>query len=70
MNTKYDWSNVPKEVNWIAMDCDEWVYGYGKKPECGNDGFFGLSYTGFLLPPCEHKFLGNWRESLEERPHD
>lgn len=22
MNTKYDWSNVPKEVKWVATDAD------------------------------------------------
>lgn len=66
--SKYDWSDVPKIVNWIATDSDGVVCGYISKPSlfsniwnCHRNGdFVAHSFT----PP----FCGDWRNSLEERP--
>lgn len=68
---KYDWSNVPKEVKWIATDEDSIVWGFDTKPNkvysngfsCGDDG---KSFMLLGLNP----FQGNWKDSLEERPND
>ena len=68
MKTKYDWSSVPKEVKWIAVDSDLWAYGYSEEPELEELTFFSDSYTGYLLRPCDHSYEGAWRDSLEERP--
>ena len=65
--SKYDWSNVPKEVQWIAMDGDTETWGYLSEPE---KGFFShyvnnevyMHFIGYEV------FKGDWRDSLEERP--
>ena len=70
MQTKYDWSNVPKEVNWIATDFDAgYAFGYETKPEM--DKVMDLwkdksiiDYINLYIEP----FQGNWKNSLEERP--
>jgi len=74
--SKYDWSNVPKEVNWIATDADGIVSGFSEKP-------FVLNGTLWLCN-CDHpdswicniepfnyhvnNDFPNWKDSLEERP--
>lgn len=68
--SKYDWSNVPMDVNWIATDSSGSVFGYDVKPEYKEWGKF-IHRTDFLYFP--HKkwiepFKGDWRDSLEERP--
>ena len=70
MKTKYDWSNVPKEVKWIATDADGWQTQHTEKPKkLGRDwiddtesGYFGIKM------PQHNPYKSNWRDSLEERP--
>ena len=61
--SKYDWSNVPKEVNWIATDSDGYAYGYIDKPYNGGQYWYALKPI-YIKQKCE----GNWQDSLEERP--
>lgn len=67
---KYDWSNVPKEVKWIATDSDGALCGYSNKPrrfsKTWNTYYCGSFVAHSFLPP----FKGNWQDSLEERPND
>ncbi len=63
MGTKYDWSDVPAEVNWIAQDQDGYVYGYSIKPYVGAKQWYALKPT--LI---EQKYDGYWDDSLEQRP--
>ncbi|MBQ0114074.1 MAG: hypothetical protein KBT03_13170 [Bacteroidales bacterium] len=73
MKTKYDWSDVPKEVNWIATCENGFAFGHRGKPRAGHlrTGFwYGGGDTSFVLFPRENPFKGNWRDSLEERPHE
>ena len=74
MKTKYDWSNVPKEVKWIATDKDSWAFGWTEKPISGGIGWNSPSGLGFCdyfsLSPIENKLDCYWQDSLEERPHD
>ena len=71
MKTKYDWSNVPDEVTWIATDSNGIVFGYDVAPVAMDFGklmaydslFLYYPHTGWMQP-----FKGNWRESLEQRP--
>ena len=70
--SKYDWSNVPDEVQWIAMDQDGVLNGFYKKPEivnCHNMWFELPSGMGDFIQ-VKPTVLGcfNWRESLEKRP--
>lgn len=61
MKTKYDWSNVPDEINWIATDSDGHAFGYAEKP------YNGGSYWYALNPKhIKQSFNGNWQDSLEE----
>ena len=65
---KYDWSNVPKEVNWIATDADDSVCGYSSKPQQFSLGW-NTHYSGnFIAHLITKPFNGYWRNSLEERP--
>lgn len=66
--SKYDWSNVPSDVKWIATDSDGVVCGYSSKPSkfslawnCRNSGSF-IAHS--FVPP----YSKNWQDSLEERP--
>ena len=73
MKTKYDWSNVPKEVQWIATDDDGVMNGFDEKPIIGENGLWttkDYDYERiFELDQawCSH-LRRNWMESLEERP--
>lgn len=63
--SEYDWSNVPKEVKWIATDSDGYAFGYKEKP------YIGGSYWYALNPKhIKQQYLGNWKDSLEERPNE
>lgn len=72
MNTKYDWSNVPEEVEWISTDKDFWAFGWTEKPTSGATGWNSPSGLGlsddFSLSPIENKLDCCWKDSLEERP--
>jgi hypothetical protein len=68
--SKYDWSSVPKEVNWIATDSNGVVFGYSSMPEEKEFGKF-MHTSDFLYFPYNGwmpAYQGSWRESLEERP--
>jgi hypothetical protein len=70
--SKYDWTNVPKEVKWIAMDKDGVFNGFYKKPE-----IVDYHSMWFEIPTSTGDFIQltpvvlgcfNWMDSLEERP--
>ena len=68
--SKYDWTNVPNEVNWIATDSSGSVFGYDVEPEYKEWGKF-MHCTDFLYFPHKNwiePFKGDWCDSLEERP--
>lgn len=67
--SKYDWSNVPKEVNWIATDSDGWMSMHVLKPEpILNINWIDSSANGYLETTEGSPFYGDWKDSLEERP--
>ena len=75
MKNKYDWSDVPKEVKWIATDEDmnSWGFVTSSEPFIGGedgDQWVSRSYSH----SCKHigfrVFKGNWKDSLEERPSE
>lgn len=71
--SKYDWSNVPDEVQWIATDEDgnSWLFpsGSGKPFIGGEDDDVWVCGEEFTLEHHGYNvFRGNWRASLEERP--
>lgn len=70
MKTKYDWSDVPLKVNWIATDSNGNVFGYDIKPKMMEYGNF-MHVSDFLYFPKSNwisPYKGNWMDSLEERP--
>ena len=72
--SKYEWANVPKEVEWIATDDDGVSHGFDGKPVIGENGLwttddydyervYDLTVANFDLFD-----KSSWRDSLEERP--
>lgn len=68
MQNKYSWSNVPKEVEWIATDPTGFKHGYTSEPAIDLDYKFWDGY-GCIQLGCS-EFQGYWKDSLEERPND
>ena len=72
MKTKYDWSNVPSEVLWIATEKDGSAFGHKSKPVCFDlnfrCGWVSAKYDYFYIRESDNTFKGNWQDSLEERP--
>lgn len=76
MKTKYDWSNVPKEVNWIATDSDGVAHGFKAKPKIKEGLVYDMwacndNFVEYIeLADNQHRRFGksNWQDSLEERP--
>lgn len=65
---KYDWSNVPKEVRFIATDIQtNTAQGHEKTPVAGFDTWRSSSRIWWLHL---EGFKGNWLDSLEERPNE
>lgn len=71
---KYDWSNVQKEVNFIATDEDLKIYGYiGSCPiidESRDMCFIKRYKTDKVVFIGVSDSLINWKESLEKRPNE
>ncbi|ENV07775.1 hypothetical protein F966_03632 [Acinetobacter higginsii] len=68
MTTKYDWSDVPETIAYIATDSDGFVFGYKSKPDHVAKQFIGDVYVGFCLYPEDNPFKGIWTNSIEQRP--
>ncbi|HEY4538143.1 MAG TPA: hypothetical protein VIG45_06790 [Erysipelothrix sp.] len=68
--SKYDWSNVPKEVNWIATDADGWKSMHEVRPNNEFNGWVDSTDIGYymLMIPELNNYKGSWKDSLEERP--
>ena len=75
--SKYDWSNVPKEVKWIATDADGVVSGFSEKPYTHRGSLWLChvdhpdSWVCNIEPFTYHvnNDYPNWQDSLEERPN-
>lgn len=72
MATKYDWSEQPETVQWIATDEDGFAMPYQEMPyihELFPKEWFGeVSLDGVCFFPQENPYKGDWRDSLEQRP--
>ena len=72
MKTKYDWSNVPKEVKWIATDGDGVAHGFTNAPKPYTTGLWAVDeeYTNYInvAEDLYNLFYEDWQDSLEERP--
>ncbi|ATD18441.1 hypothetical protein [Acinetobacter baumannii] len=72
MGTKYDWSNVPKEVNWIATDVIGYAFGWTNQPHFHSSGQKRWNdedcYLHFHIFPELNPYKGDWKDSLEQRP--
>lgn len=70
--TKYDWSNVPNEVNVITTNKfgkkEYWWMWRGALPKLGHSGWYD-EYCGRCIDSFSiSEFVGDWKESLEVRP--
>ena len=66
MITKYDWSNVPSEVNWIATSSMGFSSGFTDKPNRFDEyGFWDNGEPEVRLGYLH--YFENWKDSLEER---
>lgn len=77
---KYDWSDVPDWVQWLATDTRGNAFGYADKPvfkESGRwDGTFWNDAVEpsnrpeyiFLIKAADNPFSGQAGQSLEKRP--
>lgn len=65
--SKYDWSNIHKNVNWIATDkLTNTAQGYVAKPVAQFDTWYSSSDKYWLH--LSGWTGGSWLESLEQRP--
>lgn len=67
----FDWSALPKWVNWIAMDSTGFWYCYQDEPEHDSDYPIWIGSKGSIDIPIEYypkNFTGDWKESLFEVP--
>lgn len=67
-----DWSKVPEDCDWVAMDSNEEIFAYLKRPKRLDEGFWiepdhykkvGYNSTLDWFPPGT-----DWRETLTKRP--
>lgn len=68
--TKYDWSNVPSRIKFIATDKNGIKSYFELKPEIFLEGWIDETEDGYFSINQDSEFKGNWQDSLEERPHD
>ena len=67
--SKYDWTNVPNEVEWIATDSNGVWCEYTHEPKLSRYGWsVDLGEHIFEIHQGGSPFKGDWRDSLEERP--
>lgn len=73
MKTKYDWSAVPSQYNWLATNSNGFAIAHETKPILidgfSDSWFMGGNYSVIHFP-VKNPFKGNWKDSLEERPSD
>ncbi|WP_433846935.1 hypothetical protein [Acinetobacter proteolyticus] len=72
MTTKYDWSDVPEDTNFIATDSNGYAHGWSGKPRVfrgdGNWNSKVHTISLFMLSPKSNTYRGDWKDSLEQRP--
>lgn len=68
---KYDWSNVPDWVQWMATDADGYRTMWSEKPTQGTSGWIGAKGASrdWFWPNDQYAIKNNWYESLEHRPN-
>lgn len=67
--SKYDWSNVPKEVKYLAKDSDDpFAFGFSEEPTKDRRMWLGTVVDGCLdlRLTCSE----DWKDSLDERPNE
>ncbi|NUG49678.1 hypothetical protein [Acinetobacter lactucae] len=71
--TKYNWKDIPKDVRWLAVDADGWLFGYFRKPRIlKTENCWAFASPKFSLKPEDHNYhyTKYWENSLEERPKE
>lgn len=72
--SKYDWSNVPKKVKFIATDKDGVANGFPTEPKPYEEHQMWLTanedYISLGVEYLDVFDKNNWLNSLEERPNE
>lgn len=63
---KYNWNLAAEITNFIFTDQDGDVFESDEKPLLEANGWRGTGDCNWVVSSCK-PFLGDWRESLEER---
>lgn len=72
--TKYDWENVPDNLQWIATDDNGDAYGFFDRPRLTIGGVWTESldgcwkYSSYHIDWHKNTFHGDCEHSLEQRP--
>jgi len=66
--TRYNWDAIPNEYKWVAMDAYGYVLAFKNEPELHCWGWGKDNEPRLLCAGGDYILLGDWRDSLEERP--
>lgn len=67
---KYNWADVPLEVEWIATDSDGTTVCFSSQPRCRERFGIWTPVDPLNVSLPDNQFSGNWKESLEKRPKE
>ena len=65
-----NWSEVPSDFKWAAINADGRVWIYTDKPEKGLRGFVLFNLRSVALLVETGPYSPNWRDTLTERPEE
>ncbi|ENX34922.1 hypothetical protein F889_01562 [Acinetobacter colistiniresistens] len=65
---KYNWAEVPLEVEWIATDSDGTVVCFDREPKCRENLGIWTPIDPLNMALLDNQYAGDWKESLEKRP--
>jgi len=67
----FDWSGIPKEFKFAAMDADEAWFAFAAKPDASDPESAVFTYNDQDARSLEidrPPYPGDWRDSLQKRP--
>lgn len=65
------WPILPPWIKWLARDADGELFGYTEKPNLGSTGWCGAyGSCNYIWIPHDYRPepVGDWKDSLQERP--
>ena len=68
MKTRYNWVNIPRQIQYIAVDRSGKCYGYVTKPTIRPKSVCWQPFNDEEVIFLGDVSYNNWRNSLEQRP--